>query len=343
MAKSKSEPLPDIAVVLCHFNPCRYQRPIENAHATIVRLVELGIPYHLTTCEFPGEDQTKGQLGSNDHLISRSILWQKEALLNAAVSRLPDHITKVVILDADVLIPDAAWLGQVSELLEECAIIQPWSRVAFLDESGKEKACMASVGKGFARKDPRAANFNVYHPGFAWAAKRTLWTEGPGLYENCIVGSGDELLATAVTGTELPDKGESVEDHAAKQAWVDAFRKWNSGGNFGFLRADIKTLWHGEYKNRQYKARHLILADFDPATDLKPKTTPGPVEWSDHARTYKPELLQAVADYFGQRLEDSAFIKPPAPKPDPVPVDPNWPPPPEPEPEPATLDTPQEP
>ncbi len=319
MAKTKSAPvapLPDIAIVACHFNPCGYERPVENLMTVLDRILDLGENLYVETCVFTRPAKIK----EGEH-FSKSILWQKEALLNAAVARLPDHITKVIILDADVLIPDAEWIGKVSAILEECAIIQPWARVAFLDKDGQEKACMASVGKGFARKDPRCAKFEVYHPGFAWAARRSLWTDGPGLYEKCVVGSGDELLAIAVTGTELPDKGSSAADVAGKLEWIEAFRKWNSGGNFGFLKADIKTLWHGEYKNRQYKARHLMLADFDPVTDLEPKDAPGPVEWSVYALREKPEMVRAIADYFGMRLEDGP-LAPPLPKsaPEPEPL-----------------------
>jgi hypothetical protein len=316
MSKAKSAPLPDIAIIACHFNPCGYERPRLNLSAVIDHLTALGITLHLESCYFDEpQEGVKEPAGSH---FSKSILWHKEALLNSAVARLPDHITKVVILDADVLIPDAKWLADTSALLDECQIIQPWARVAFLDKDGQEKACMASCGKGFARKDSRASDFNVYHPGFAWAAQRSLWTDGPGLYERCPVGSGDELLATAATGAELSDKGESAADRAAKNEWIAAFRKWNSGGNFGFLRADIKTLWHGEYKNRHYKSRHALLVDFDPATDLDEDGAPGPVEWSEYALREKPDMVRAVADYFGMRLEDGP-LAPALPEPEPEP------------------------
>ena len=60
-------------------------------------------------------------------------------------------------------------------------------------------------------------------------------------------------------------------------------------------------LWHGDPVNRQYGNRNAILRqhDFDPITDVR-LTAGGVWEWASD----KPDLQQAVRDYFYARRED---------------------------------------
>ena len=47
------------------------------------------------------------------------VLWQKERLLNIAVSRLPARARKVAWLDGDLLFADPDWAGETARLLDD--------------------------------------------------------------------------------------------------------------------------------------------------------------------------------------------------------------------------------
>ena len=294
----------EIAFVSCHFNPCNYVLPVENLAKTKESLAKFGIGFHVATCEFCSyEDLKAGKAGED--FISASIIWQKEALLNAAVARLPGAIKYVVIIDADVLIDDENWLEKLKESLENHSIVQPWKRGIFLNADGEEQGLMASCGYGDSLDDPRASNFRVYHPGLIWAFRRNFWTIGPGLFDLCPVGTGDVLLANALissTPNEIDATNQMLSEKMRQ--WENDLSTWIRDERIGYVDADIKTLYHGEFKNRKYASRVELAKDFDPSTDLKPRTGPGPIEWSDYARENKAAMIQGIAGYFNARLED---------------------------------------
>ena len=296
--------LPSIAIVTCHFNPCGYTRPIENLAKVKAHMEALGVPLVVAECSFVPYDGFKASPAVDNKFISASVLWQKEALLNAAVTSLPANITKVIVMDADVLIPSAEWVQQVEDALENHNVVQPWSRCSFLDESDEEVSVMASMAYAASIGDPRRNDFSVYHPGFIWAFKRTFFTSGPGLFELCPVGIGDVLLANAMV-SNIPNRIDAANPMLARdmRAWEQHLSAWNEGKPLGCAEADIKTLWHGTNENRKYSSRVQILADYDPYTDVYIAEN-GLVEWMDLAREKKGDMIRAVAGYFSARLED---------------------------------------
>lgn len=304
----------EIAFVSCHFNPCNYVLPIENLAKTKESLAKFGIGFHVATCEFCSyEDLKEGKTG--DDFISASIIWQKEALLNAAVARLPGAIKYVVIIDADVLIDDDKWLEKLKESLNNHSIVQPWKRGIFLNADGEEQGLMASCGYGNSLDDPRASNFRVYHPGLIWAFRRNFWTIGPGLFDLCPVGTGDVLLANALissTPNEIDATNQMLSEKMRQ--WENDLSIWLQGERIGYVDADVKTLYHGEFKNRKYASRVELAKDFDPSTDIKPRTEPGVIEWTDYARENKATMIEGIAGYFNARLEDGDTWKKVTPK-----------------------------
>jgi hypothetical protein len=72
-------------------------------------------------------------------------------------------------------------------------------------------------------------------------------------------------------------------------------------GQVGSVPGMALHLWHGDSALRQYATRNRILAryHFNPTFDIRP-TDQGMWEWA----TDKPELHQAVTDYFFSRQED---------------------------------------
>ena len=235
---------------------------------------------------------------------SDSFLWQKEALLNAAVAALPEEIENVVIIDADILPPLETWIADIEEALEKYPVIQPWDRCRILAESGKEQSCRASVARGIELKDKRASNFTMYHPGYAWAFRRTFWTEGPGLYTLCPVGGADMLLALAVQGLPALYQAWPGNQETFTYGWAIGVKSWMGKEKCGCMESMIDVLFHGDLAQRKYLSRFAMLENFDPARDLNIPAQSGPIEWSASAKQDKPEMVAAIASYFGARQED---------------------------------------
>src|SRR6185295_15513837 len=77
------------------------------------------------------------ELGPGDAEIliqiqGRDVIWQKERLLNVAVQALPAACTKVAILDCDVLFVRPDWVEALCQLLDQAAIVQPFSTVHYI-------------------------------------------------------------------------------------------------------------------------------------------------------------------------------------------------------------------
>ena len=318
-----------LAIVACHFNPSGYLAPKENLDKFLRSLDAHGLIEHtfLGVCLFGDQSPFIYSDKPNVSLFrSDSILWQKEALLNAVVASLPAKYTKVAILDADLILPEG-WYEQTSKALDVFEIIQPWSRVTILDGEGESSACMASVGAGVCRGDTARVNkWGCYHPGYAWAMRRSFFTKGPGLYEYGILGLSDGLLALAATAgpigmanhPQIVPLSEKARSEAME--WAGKVFEWQKG-RLGSIRADITALYHGEHKDRRYMQILELLNDFDPASDLASKAKTGPLEWSESAKETKWPMIQACADYFGQRLEDKPI---PEPEGDPIPNEIQW-------------------
>lgn len=314
MGKKPTTEAGKLAIVACHFNPAGFAAPVGNVEKFLRGLEAQGIgsSAFVGVCSF-GDSSIPGILWSSDGakpicFKSDSILWQKEALLNAVVAQLPPEYTKVAVVDADVLFPDG-WYAATSAALDESPVIQPWSRVTVQGD----EACRASVASGAVRgPSPRLANWRCYHPGYAWAMRRDFFTSGPGLYQNAVVGFADGFLALALTSPRQAML-DHPQFHALPEAvqkdvlaWADKVIAWQNGRPVGAVKCDIEALPHGSREDRKYYDRLALLTDFNPAKDLAKQTAPGPLEWSESAREDKPAMIEAVAGYFAGRNEDGA-------------------------------------
>lgn len=136
------------------------------------------------------------------HLIAN----EGDDLYGVALERLPTECTKVAWLDCDVLFDSPLWAHETTELLDTHTVVQPFGTVvrlprdAVLDNGrGKRWLSFGSVYK----VNPDLAASGLFEPhghtGFAWAARRTF-LEAVGLYDVCIAGSADHLMAHAFAG-----------------------------------------------------------------------------------------------------------------------------------------------
>jgi len=299
----------DTAVIACHFNPSGYQRPRANLRAFLDRLAAQSVPVFMMELTY-GEARPFLPAGPRvQHLRTApdNLLFHKENLLNLTERIVPAQFTKVVWLDAECLLHRADWLSATSAALDAQPVVQPWHRGIITNAAGREVALLNSTGHGASLNDHRRCYHgygNPYHPGFATAARRELWTQHGGLYE-LPVSCGDTAMAMAIqvvlTREQqlLPGVSPAVWSDLCR--WSARVRPW--AGGIGCIRGDITHLWHGDLDNRNYAAQPGLLRAFDPARHIQHRAD-GLLEWSPFARAEIPVTIAAIAALFSARKED---------------------------------------
>ena len=297
-------------VVTSYFNPCGYETRLSNFQLFRESLGRAGVNWLAVECAFGDAPFELGESANVVRVRARHVMWQKERLLNVALESLPRRCAKVAWLDADVLFENMDWAIEASRALEEFPVVQLFERVVRLPRGhtsdtgeGQTYASFASVYR--RRPDlSREGDFERHgHTGFAWAARREL-LDGRGLYDACVAGSGDHVMAHALCGDF---DGCVRRVLGADSRHLKHFGAWGAqlyervGGRVGCVRGTLLHLWHGDKANRRYLSRNRKLASFgfDPARDLCVGPT-GCWEWASDKR----DMHQWFVEYFDGREED---------------------------------------
>lgn len=304
----------DTCVLTAYFNPCRYATKKFNFDVFAARLKRSGTP--LLVIELALNDGEFGISESHDviRLRGNGVMWQKERLLNIAIANLPSSCTKVAWVDCDLLFEDDEWLQKTSEALDQFSVVQPFGSCvrlprAHLEFRGghEEDTVTESFAAAFARDRSLAhdARYKFHgHTGFAWAARRDL-INACGLYDACLTGSGDHLMAHAFAGAldspcipAMIGSGHKYAQHFAR--WATAFN-CISRGSLGYIPGRVLHLWHGTVANRRYFWRNQEFKTFafDPDRDIR-RDKNGLWEWADAPA----EVRRWASELFISRNED---------------------------------------
>lgn len=303
-------PARDLWVVTCYFNPLAYASRLRNYYRFLAPFE--GSRERLITVECALDDQPFTLSGPDIVRVRASdVMWQKERLLNLAISELPTECQKVVWIDCDILFENPDWLVHTSKLLDNVVLVQPFQQAVYLGEacdcySGEEVETARSFASVLA-SDPikrLGGDFrNHGHTGFVWAARRGLLAKH-GLYEASIGGGADHIMAHAACGDlHVPCVDHSFMNFAYRNHflnWAASF--WNDvRGRLTYVPGSILHLWHGSGENKKVYENLQCLAahDFNPNTDIRVGNS-GCLEWNSH----KPELHRRLKNYFALRKED---------------------------------------
>lgn len=276
------------------FNPCRYVNKLENFLEFADAVRAQGVKLFAIECVCHEDQPAELQQADCDRLRqvrSRSLLWQKEALLNVGLKDLPTEVDRFAWLDADILFDNPDWAKDASRLLDHFRLLQ-----LFREVDGQPGTVVA---QHFAR-DSRLIEG---HPGYAWAARREWF---PGFYDRAVVGGADNILGWAAFGTAGLWPGFGRERCYFSDLQIADIVRWSKefhqaiDQRIACVEGSIRHFEHGSAQNRRYLERLLILKrhDFDPVSDVR-LNFDGALEWaSDKAR-----LRREVARYFEERAE----------------------------------------
>jgi len=290
------------------FNPAGYQTRLDNYYTFRERLDKQNIK--LLTVELAFNDSPHS-IPDALHLRGNSIMWQKERLLNYAMSQLPPECDMVGWLDSDLLLPDG-WDDMVINKLNHVDFVQLFSKVIHLNPEEKrfageifdEKIGIIWQNKTHENWRARRLQRQISHaePGYGWAANRRVFQATNGLYDKLIIGSGDNWIVDCLLDSnELHHYNNKLTSHQIRDMdeWKLNFIT-RTDKSVDYLPVEIYHLWHGSAKDRAYTTRDIIFKqfDFNPQEDIQLKNHVW--EWA----TDKPEFHQAIINYFRNRNED---------------------------------------
>lgn len=250
-----------------------------------------------------------------------AVLWQKERLLNIALEALPSHCVAVAWLDCDVVFARADWSAAALGLLDGFAMIQPFSRLHYLNQNEAPETIATderlevfeSIALRMAQGNQPAESFRVagssrklrYVPGGVWVARRELLAACGGFYDAAILGAGDKLMLGAGCGRQT-DVAHSVQMNTKQwahfQPWADRFFR-AVNGRISYLSGDLFHLWHGDLASRRYAQRYEGFSrfEFDPSVDIAVSRN-GAWQWNSD----KPELHAHARRLFANLVEPAA-------------------------------------
>ncbi len=314
-------------IISCYFNSQNYQSRRRNFEVFYQQLKRSNVNFLVAECAFGDEEFA---LPVDKRIIrfrSKHALWQKEALLNQLIKRLPSSCKYVFWLDADVLLANPLWITEAIADLQTNTICQPFSVAVRLDKdelessfdvkaaavklnSAKLPASERKLWYSFARNYAmhsayiNSPMFDLHgHTGFAWGARREVLERVP-LFDKAIAGTADHIIAHAAIG-QIPSQciEKAFTDLKTKQVIYEWSRKFQNATHkrLGCVEGELWHLWHGDLVNRQYLSRTQELGEMDFDFDDLELNDEGVYEVRDE----KKGIIEWIKSYFISRDEDA--------------------------------------
>lgn len=297
-------------------NPIRWQSRITLARRFVAHMLDSGVKLTVVECAYGDRPhEFANTLGINFVPVrSKTVVWNKENLVNIGLSRLPAEWQYAAWIDADIEFRRPHWAAETVEALQLYDIVQPWSDAYDLGPHDEHLQRHVSFCRQFHQGNPVIAagdrfwtfngGYHDYpHPGYAWAATRQALNWTGGLIDFAAMGAGDHHMALSLVGEadkSIPG-GTSPSYRRALMQWQDRATR-HINGNIGCVPGTIEHRWHGAKPKRQYLERWdmFLRHGFDPDLDLK-RNTWGVIELACN----KPQLRRDLDLYLRQRDEDS--------------------------------------
>ena len=293
----------DFAVVSSHYNFAGFSAPRRNLHRWQRQMARDRVRTYGTELVLAGQTpQTAGWPGWRQIAVGpASVLSQKEALVNAAVCRLPRGIGMFAEVDADLQFDEADWIDRTIAMLQLHPCGQPFAEAVWTGHEGEVELVRASAAAAGFGTSPWLG-----HPGFSWAFRRDFFKAVDGWYDAAILGGADLLWSLSVLGGDIDPVAAAVrvglgaepDGYLAHHARV---RECLGGHRPGHAEGRVWHEYHGSRSDRRYGQRPQIMEGLVPSRHLRHRAD-GVLEWTPKAPA---EMRERVAGYFASRKEDA--------------------------------------
>jgi hypothetical protein len=310
-----NDPISDtLHVIVVVSNPCQYKRRYFLAREFIQRMeLEKNVTLYIVELAYGDQGFHLTEEANPRHLQLRASvpLWHKENMINVGVAKLlPPDWKAFAWIDADIEFESTTWAIDTLKVLNGTRdIVQIFSYS--VDMNNKNNGLLLREGIGFKycnnhtriHWDALNTTMQKGHPGYAWAISRAAYDSIGGLYENNIIGGGDNIMVfSCLFKFSYPYTQLGSNDHRAS---VLEFETRAKKLNLGYIPGVIYHYFHGSILNRKYTERHEILLNnnYSPSLHLT-KNTDGILIPTDKC---PQSLLDGIMTYFSERNEDEDF------------------------------------
>jgi hypothetical protein len=296
-------------VVMVVSNPCRFLRRYSLARQFMLRMErEPNIKLYVVELCYKDQKYILTQKRNPRHLQLRTNvpLWHKENMINIGIKKLlPSDWKAVAWIDADIEFESNTWASDTLKILNgHSDIVQLFSHAIDMDASELTMSVFNSGGYQHEKGNPYKQGINYWHPGFAWACTRKAYEQMGQLYQQGILGSGDNIMMMSL----IQNVHKAINDDNTPGYLQTAyeFQERVKGLRFGYVPGVIRHYFHGQKVNRKYRERWQILVEhqYDPHKDLLTDEN-GLLIPSELCPS---KLLEDIMKYFEQRNEDEFFI-----------------------------------
>jgi hypothetical protein len=308
----KNKPIEDkLHVVAVVSNPCnfkiRYKLTNEfmkrmeaepNVIAYLVELVYGDQPFEVTSSKNKRHLQVRTDVAP---------LWHKENMINLGVRHLlPSNWKAMAWIDADVEFDSAHWASDALKVLNGGRdFVQLFSHCIDMDFNKQIMNTFTSFGYQYTKNFKKGTGQHYWHPGFAWACNRRAYDKMGGIFEEGILGSGDNIMCHTFI-KKAPDslkKGMSQEYFD----FVVNFQNKMQGITLGYIPGSIRHFFHGKKENRNYYGREdiLIKYQYNPYTFIEQDSRGLLIP----TKICPKEFLHDIMAYFSGRNEDEMVLE----------------------------------
>jgi len=282
------------------------------------------VNFWVVECAFGERPFEVTSSGNKNHIQLRTTheVWIKENMINIAISRLPSDWEYVAWVDADISFSRIDWCEETVRQLQHYDVVQMWSHAIDLGPEEEpiqtHESLMSCYWKSLRGIQPYAETFQdpgyyyyqpkpvgrtiLWHPGYAWAARRSAINHLGGLMDWAILGAADHHMGRSLLGDGIRTLPKNIGPRYTQkvQIWQDRAEK-HIKRNVGFVPGTITHHWHGSKRQRYYAERWKILTKngYDPDLDLK-YDYQGLLQLTDRNRS----LRDGIKLYFRARQED---------------------------------------
>ena len=302
-------------IVTAIANPHRWESRIRLAKEAIRQWVADGAQVTVVECAYGERRHDLCGVAGITHVPvrARTLVWNKECLLNIGISRLPREAQYIATLDADIYFRRREWAAETVHALQLYPVVQPWSDAYDLGPHDEHIQHHKSFARQLFHDVPVAQTcahfwkhdggpYDYPHSGYAWAWTRDALDYLGGLIEVGGMGSGDHHMALGLAG-----HAERSMPAATHRTYAEIIKCWETraamhvNGKVGFVWGTIEHAFHGRKADRKYIPRWQMFLKhgFDPNVDLK-RNSYGVLEFAGN----KPALEREFDRYMREREED---------------------------------------
>lgn len=294
-------------VILVISNPCLYAKRYILLKEFVKRIEEEEDMVNLFIVELIYNDQKFIITNKNNknHLqIKTEIpIWHKENMINLGVKHLlPINWKAFAWIDADIEFESTTWASDTLKILNGSKdIVQIFSHCIDMYKDETTLNIFNSFGYCYIKnKKYTCKTIDYWHPGYAWAITRKAYEKIGGLYDRCILGSGDNVIALS-----LIDKCGNMINGKYDESYnksILEYQKKLKHLRLGYVPGIIRHHYHGKKANRRYIERTdiLIKYQFNPDKDITYDNMGILIPTSSFSENFKLDILE----YFIERKED---------------------------------------